>query len=90
MTIIASAEIRTNYNAVIEKCRQTGEPVYLTKNGQGEAVVMDIASFERREQILRAQQMVLESYIDQLVGAKAFTTEEVESMINRIIDGKVQ
>ena len=90
MTIIASAEIRTNYNAVIEECRQTGEPIYLTKNGQGEAVVMDIASFERREQILRAQQMVLESYIDQLAGAKGFTTEEVESMMDRIINGEAE
>lgn len=90
MKIIASAEIRTNYNAVIEECRQTGEPVYLTKNGQGEAVVMDIASFERREQILRAQQMVLESYIDQLAGAKSFSTDEVRSMMNQIIDGEQQ
>lgn len=87
MIIIASAEIRTNYNAVIEECRQTGEPVYLTKNGQGEAVVMDIASFERREQILRAQQMVLEAYIDNLSGAKSFSTEEVKAMMNRVIDG---
>ena len=88
MTIIASAEIRTNYNAVIEECRQTGEPVYLTKNGQGEAVVMDIASFERREQMLRAQQMVLEAYIDQLAGAKTYSTEEVKSMMDRIIGGE--
>ena len=88
MTIRASADIRTNYNAVIEECRQTGEPVYLTKNGQGEAVVMDIASFERREQILRAQQMVLEAYIDNLAGAKSFSSEEVKSMIDRLIDGE--
>ena len=88
MTIIASAEIRTNYNAVIEECRQTGEPVYLTKNGQGEAVVMDIASFEIREQMLRAQQMVLEAYIDQLAGAKTYSTEEVKSMMDRIIGGE--
>ena len=87
MRIMASAEIRTNYNAVIEECRQTGGPVYLTKNGQGEAVVMDIASFERREQILRAQQMVLEAYIDNLSGAKSFSSEEVKTMINRVIDG---
>ena len=86
MTIRASADIRTNYNAVIEECRQTGEPVYLTKNGQGEAVVMDIASFERREQILRAQQMVLEAYIDNLAGAKSFSSEEVKSMMDRLID----
>jgi len=88
MTIRASADIRTNYNAVIEECRQTGEPVYLTKNGQGEAVVMDIASFERREQILRAQQMVLEAYIDNLAGAKSFSSEEVKSMMDRLIDGE--
>ena len=87
MTIIASAEIRTNYNAVIEECKQTGEPVYLTKNGQGEAVVMDIASFERREQIFRAQQMVLEAYIDKLNGAKAFDSETVKAMMDRVIDG---
>ena len=88
MTIIASAKIRTNYNAVIEECRQTGEPVYLTKNGQGEAVIMDIASFERREQTLRAQQMVLEAYIDQLTGAKTYSTEEVKTTMDRIIKGQ--
>lgn len=88
MTIRASADIRTNYNAVIEECRQTGEPVYLTKNGEGDAVVMDIASFERREQLLRAQQMVLEAYIDKLSGSKTFTTEEVKTMMDKIISGK--
>ena len=88
MKIRASADIRTNYNAVIEECRQTGEPVYLTKNGEGDAVVMDIASFERREQILRAQQMVLEAYIDKLSGSKTFTTEEVKTMMDKIISGK--
>lgn len=88
MIIRASADIRTNYNSVIEECRQTGEPVYLTKNGEGDAVVMDIASFERREQTLRAQQMVLEAYIDNLSGAKTFTTEEVKTMMNKIVEGK--
>ena len=88
MIIRASADIRTNYNAVIEECRQTGEPVYLTKNGEGDAVVMDIASFEKREQLLRAQQMVLEAYVDSLAGAKSFTTEEVRLMMSKIIKGE--
>ena len=88
MTIRASADIRTNYNAVIEECRETGEPVYLTKNGQGEAVVMDITSFERREQILRAQEMVLESYVDQLFGTKTYTSDEVKVMMDKLIKGE--
>ena len=48
---MASADIRLKYNDVVEKCRETGEPIYLTKNGQGELVVMDIESFEKREHI---------------------------------------
>ena len=87
MIIRASADIRTNYNAVIEECRQTGEPVYLTKNGEGDAVVMDIASFERREQILRAQQMVLEAYVDNLSGARTYTTDQVKAMMEKAVEG---
>ena len=45
MIIMASADIRQNYNNVVEKCKESGQPVYLTKNGQGELVVMDIGSF---------------------------------------------
>ena len=58
MTIMPSADIRLKYNDVVKKCKESGEPIYLTKNGQGELVVMDIASFERREQELHAQQLV--------------------------------
>ena len=86
MTIRASADIRTNYNAVIEECRQTGEPVFLTKNGQGDAVVMDIATYERREQILRAQEMVLEAYVDSLFGGKTYSTDQVREMMDKLIE----
>jgi len=85
MIIRASADIRTNYNAVIDECRNSGEPVYLTKNGQGDAVIMDLASFERREQILHAQQLVLEAYIDNLSGSKAYTSEEVRTMMGHLL-----
>ena len=36
MTIRPSAAIRQNYNEIAEFCKRTGEPVYLTKNGEGE------------------------------------------------------
>lgn len=34
-----------NYNEVLKNCRK-GEPVYLTKNGRGRFVVMDIEDYE--------------------------------------------
>lgn len=87
MIIMASADIRLKYNDVVEKCRETGEPIYLTKNGQGELVVMDIESFEKREQELRAQQMVLESFAARLAGEKDYSIEESKTLINKIIEG---
>lgn len=88
MTIMASADIRLKYNDVVDKCKESGAPVYLTKNGQGELVVMDIASFEKREQELRAQQMVLEAFAARLSGAKDYTLEESEKLLDALIEGK--
>ena len=45
MNIRPSAAIRQNYNEIAEMCRKTAEPVFLTKNGEGDLVVMDIETF---------------------------------------------
>ena len=87
MEIIASAEIRQNYNDIVEKCKESGEPIYLTRNGQGELVVMDIASFEKREQELKAQQLVLEAYASRLAGDKDYSQEDAMKIIDNIIKG---
>ena len=88
MIIMASADIRLKYNEVVEKCKETGQPIYLTKNGQGELVVMDIASFEKREQELHAQQLILEAFAARLAGEKDYSLEESQNLINKLIEGK--
>mgnify|MGYP000364520642 CR=1 FL=1 len=50
MNIRPSAAIRQNYNEIADLCRKSSEPVFLTKNGEGDLVVMDIESFNRREE----------------------------------------
>ncbi len=47
MNICPSAAIRQNYNEIADLCHKTQAPVYLTKNGEGDLVIMDIDSFER-------------------------------------------
>ena len=88
MKIMSSADIRQRYNDVVTQCRDSGEPVYLTKNGQGELVVMDIDSFEKREQMIRAQELVLESIAARLFGEKDYSIEESRKIINSLIKGK--
>lgn len=49
MNIRLSAAIRQNYNEIADLCRKTEEPIFLTKNGEGDLVVMDIATYEKRK-----------------------------------------
>lgn len=43
--ILPISDLR-NYNEVLKNC-QVGEPVFLTKNGRGRFVVLDIEDYER-------------------------------------------
>ncbi len=85
MNIRPSAAIRNNYNEIAELCRSTGEPVYLTKNGSGDLVVMDIVSFEHREKMLDLREKLLRVEEDRLNGVRDYTLEEVEAELDAII-----
>jgi len=42
-----SSDLRNKYNEISEFCHKYSEPVYITKNGQGDLAVMSIETFER-------------------------------------------
>ena len=64
MNIRPSALIRRNYNEISDLCKRTKEPVYLTKNGEGDLVVMDLETFAHRESMLRLRESLLQSEAD--------------------------
>ena len=45
-TIRPSADLRNNYNEISELCHRYTEPVFITKNGRGDLVVMSIETYE--------------------------------------------
>jgi len=45
-TIRPSADLWNNYNEISELCHEYSEPVFITKNGTGDLVVMSIESYE--------------------------------------------
>lgn len=55
-----SAAIRQNYTEIANLCKETGEPVFLTKNGEGDLVVMDIAAYDQREKQLELREKLIE------------------------------
>ena len=44
--IRASADLRKNYAEISEYCHTTNEPVFITRNGQGDLAVMSIAQYD--------------------------------------------
>lgn len=85
MNIRPSAAIRNNYNEIADLCRSTGEPVYLTKNGEGDLVVMDIESFERREKMLRLREELLAVEADRMSGIADISIDELSDYLDAII-----
>ena len=59
MNIKPSAAIRNNYNEISVFCKTTGQPVYLTKNGEGDLVVMNIEAFVKREKMLKLREELI-------------------------------
>lgn len=45
--IKSSAELRNNYNKVSKLCHEYNEPVFITKNGEGDLAVMSIELYEK-------------------------------------------
>ena len=87
MNIKPSAAIRKNYNQISDLCRKTGEPVYLTKNGEGDLVVMDVESFARRESLLKLKEKLLQSELDIQKGQTYTVDETVAAMRKAVAEG---
>ncbi len=45
--IRASADLRNKYSDISTYCHSTNEPVFITKNGQGDLAVMSIEQYDQ-------------------------------------------
>lgn len=86
MYIKPSAAIRQNYNAISELCKKTAEPVFLTKNGEGDLVVMDIETYTRREKMLKLREDLLAIEEDRIHGVRDYSVKEVSDTLDKIIE----
>ncbi|CAA7602199.1 Antitoxin Phd_YefM, type II toxin-antitoxin system [Acididesulfobacillus acetoxydans] len=81
MVIKPTTALRTELGEITRICKEKSEPVYLTKNGEGELVVMSIAAYERREAMLNLRAKLLEAEQQRLNGTPTYTTDDVRGYI---------
>ena len=87
MIIKPSAALRNHYTNISNLAKETKEPIYITKNGEGDLVLMSIEAFERREQMLRLHEKVLQAEQERLNGAKTISVSEARQRLRDRMNG---
>lgn len=85
MNIRPSAAIRQNYNEIANLCRKTAEPIFLTKNGEGDLVVMDIETYNRREKMIQLREELLSIEEDRIAGRSGCSLDELDAYLDEVI-----
>jgi PHD/YefM family antitoxin component YafN of YafNO toxin-antitoxin module len=83
--IKSSTELRQNYNTIAEICRTQKQPVFLTRNGAGDTVLMDIETYSRREEDLANAERLLAAQQARVSGVQGYTLEEFSQRLDEAI-----
>lgn len=86
MIIKASAALRNGYAAISNLAKETKEPIYITKNGEGDMVLMSIEAFEKREQILELRARVLQAEQERMDGAETISVAEARKRLRERVN----
>ena len=89
MTIRPTTSLRTELGEITRICVEKSEPVYLTKNGVGELVIMSIDAYKKREAVLDLRIKLLEAEQQRLSGARTYTTNEIRDHIRGLHDANI-
>ena len=74
-----SSELRKNYNKIAQICRANKIPVFLTRNGEGDTVIMDLETYSRREEDLAVAERLLAAERARLAGTLGYSTDEFQN-----------
>ena len=83
--IKSSTDLRNNYNDISSFCNETGEPVFVTKNGRGDLAVMSIDSYNNLMARYELYHLLEESETD-FINGRSMTLEDSMKQIKEALN----
>ena len=84
MIIKPSTALRNDYGSISDLAHKEDMPIYITKNGEGDLVIMSIDAFERREEVLKLRAKLAAAEQSRLSGQPAVSIEASRKRLEEI------
>lgn len=85
MMIKSATALRNDYDGMVRLSKERNEPIYLTRNGEGEMVILPLELWEKRQAELELLAELLNRERNRLAGAKTSTQAEIETMVEEML-----
>ncbi|HAG10325.1 MAG TPA: prevent-host-death protein [Desulfotomaculum sp.] len=87
--IKSSTDLRNNYNEISKFCHESREPVFITKNGQGDLAVLSIETYEMLKGKIELYQLLDEGRAAVKEGRKRPLENVMRDIRQELINGKI-
>lgn len=83
------SDLRNNANDISDFCRKSREPIFITKNGVGDMVVMSVETYERQQSLISLYTKLAEAEEEIANGTEGEDFFEVAKQLRNSVHGQI-